>query len=122
MPSILIESGADLLIYGMGEKQVVEIADYLAGGADISTIHYVRGTSSIQFVMICRMLQNSMYHCRHTKAYFKTKNYWQMLINFRSDEQDPFYGKIVVQQSASRYVVQNQTTYPLTEEEMDYYL
>ena len=30
LPSILVESNADLLIYGMGEKQIVEIADYLA--------------------------------------------------------------------------------------------
>ena len=45
LPSILVESNADLLIYGMGEKQIVEIADYLAGGAIIEDIHYVRGTA-----------------------------------------------------------------------------
>lgn len=37
LPSILVESGADLLVYGMGEKQVQEIADYLAGGASDMT-------------------------------------------------------------------------------------
>ena len=45
MPSILESSGADLLVYGMGEKQVVEIADYLAGGASMEDMHYIRGTA-----------------------------------------------------------------------------
>lgn len=45
LPSILVDSRADLLIYGMGEKQIVEIADYLAGGAAVDDIHYVRGTA-----------------------------------------------------------------------------
>ena len=45
MPSILEASGADLLVYGMGEKQVVEIADYLAGGASAEDMHYIRGTA-----------------------------------------------------------------------------
>ena len=41
MPSILEDSGADLLIFGMGERQITEIADYLAGGADIRDIHHI---------------------------------------------------------------------------------
>ena len=45
MPSILEASGADLLVYGMGEKQIMEIADYLAGGASAEDMHYIRGTA-----------------------------------------------------------------------------
>ena len=47
LPSILESSGADLLVYGMGEKQVVEIADYLAGGASIEDMRYIRGTAYV---------------------------------------------------------------------------
>lgn len=40
----LSDSGADLLIYGMGERQIVEIADALAGGLPAEQITYVNGT------------------------------------------------------------------------------
>ncbi len=42
--SILLDSGADLLMYGMGEKAVVEIADALAAGIPVKEITFVRGT------------------------------------------------------------------------------
>ena len=42
--SVLLDSGADLISYGMGEKSIVEIADALASGMDVSDITYVRGT------------------------------------------------------------------------------
>lgn len=117
LPSILIESGVDLLVYGMGEKQIVEIADYLAGGADISTIHYVRGTS-----YICDNLQDISEQYVSLPSYesiLQDKKLLAKAYKLQSNEQDPFYGKIVVQQFANRYVVQNQATYPLTEDEMD---
>ncbi len=42
--SVLLDSKADLLIYGMGERAVVEIADALDSGIDIKDIHWIRGT------------------------------------------------------------------------------
>ena len=44
MPSILLDSGADLLIYGMGETSIVEVAQSLESGIPIGEITYVRGT------------------------------------------------------------------------------
>ena len=43
-PSILIDSGADLLMFGMGEHQTVEIARRLAGGEPVCSLHDIRGT------------------------------------------------------------------------------
>lgn len=43
-PSILLESGADLLIYGMGERQTLEVAEALAAGVSVLDINYVDGT------------------------------------------------------------------------------
>ena len=43
--SILSDAGADLLLYGMGEKQIVEVADALAGGLAASDITYIPGTA-----------------------------------------------------------------------------
>ena len=117
LPSILVDSSADLLVYGMGEKQVVEIADYLASGADISKIHYVRGTAYIS-----DDLQDIVEQYTLLPSYddiLKDKTLLARAYKLQSNEQDPFYGKLVVQQYANRYVVQNQATYPLTEEEMD---
>ena len=42
--SVLLDSGADILSYGMGEKSIVEIADALNAGIKVSDITYVRGT------------------------------------------------------------------------------
>lgn len=43
-PSILFDSGADLLIYGMGEKQTLEVANRLKNGEDIHLMHDINGT------------------------------------------------------------------------------
>jgi uncharacterized radical SAM protein YgiQ len=42
--SILLDSGADILVYGMGEKAIVQIADALSSGLDVSDITFVKGT------------------------------------------------------------------------------
>ncbi|MCL2702468.1 MAG: YgiQ family radical SAM protein [Defluviitaleaceae bacterium] len=42
--SVLLDSGADLLVYGMGERQILMIADALAAGVSVSDINYIEGT------------------------------------------------------------------------------
>lgn len=116
LPSILETSGADLLVYGMGEKQVVEIADYLAGGASMEDMHYIRGTAY------------STEAVPEGEAYVELPG-WQEItadrkefaraFKLQSKEQDPFYGKTVVQKGQQKYIVQNPSIYPLTMEEMD---
>ena len=53
--SILLDSQADLLMYGMGERSIVEIADALNAGMDVKDITYVDGT-----VFKCRELDDSL--------------------------------------------------------------
>ena len=53
--SILLDSQADLLMYGMGEKSIVEIADALNAGMDVKDITYIDGT-----VYKCRELDESL--------------------------------------------------------------
>ena len=116
LPSILETSGADLLVYGMGEKQIVEIADYLAGGARPEDMHYIRGTAYAtselpedeEFVEIPGW--EKITHDRKEFAH---------AFKLQSKEQDPFYGKMVVQKGQQKYIVQNPSIYPLTMEEMD---
>lgn len=118
LPSILEASNADLLVYGMGEQQVAEIADYLAGGAQISDMLYIRGTAyaskkkpdlqADEFVELPSFAEIKNKRELFARAY-----------KLQSQEQDPFYGKYVLQKGVKKYIVQNQPTYPLSQEEMD---
>ena len=116
LPSILLSSGADLLVYGMGEVQVREIADYLSGGAKGEDLHFIRGTA-----FAAKDLSNmGEYVLLPTVQEIKAdKTKFARAFKLQAQEQDPFYGKPVVQQDGNLYVVQNPPPYPLTEEEMD---
>ena len=114
--SILLDSKADLLIYGMGEKPVIEIANLLKYGMNIGNITTTRGTAYLtkdisklnDYVEVSSFEQVSI----DKKAYgesFKLESY----------EQDAISGKIVVQKQGDRYLVQNPPQFALTEEEMD---
>ena len=118
LPSILEASNADLLVYGMGEQQVTEIADYLAGGAQISDMLYIRGTAYASKKK--PDLQEDEFVELPSFAEIKNKReLFARAYKLQSQEQDPFYGKYVLQKGAKKYIVQNPPTYPLSQEEMD---
>lgn len=96
LPSILVESNADLLIYGMGEKQIVEIADYLAGGATIEDIHYVRGTAYLADDL---QALDEFIELPSLEDILKDRKAFAKAYNLQSKELDPFSGKIVVQKN-----------------------
>lgn len=116
LPSVLADSHADLLIYGMGEKQITEAADYLSGGASMQDMHYIRGTAYLTDSLegIDDYVEIPSY-----KACLKNKKLFAKAHYLQSKEQDPFYGKTVVQKNGSKYLVQNPAPYPLTQQEMD---
>ena len=117
LPSVLEDSGADLLVYGMGEQQVVEIAAYLAGGAAAEDMRYIRGTA-----YACEALPQELEEYVELPSFEQIradKKLFAKAYKLQSREQDPFYGKTVVQQGKAKYVVQNPAVYPLSEAEMD---
>ncbi len=116
LPSILESSGADLLVYGMGEKQIVEIADYLSGGADVSDMRYIRGTA-----YACDELPEGEEYVQLPgwKAIRDDKKFFAQAYHLQSQEQDPFYGKPLVQRGQNKFIVQNPPVFPLTQKEMD---
>ena len=116
LPSILESSGADLLVYGMGEKQIVEIADYLAGGANMEDMRYIRGTA-----YACDDLPEGQEYVKLPgwKAIRDDRKFFAQAYHLQSREQDPFYGKPVVQRGQNKFIVQNPPVYPLTQGEMD---
>ena len=115
--SILIDSGADLLLYGMGEKSVVEVADALDSGMDVSDITYVKGT---------------VYKAKDTDSlydYIELPDYdavssdkisYAKSFKIQHENTDAFTAKTLVEKYKNKcFVVQNPPAEPLTTMEMD---
>lgn len=114
--SILIDSSADLLIFGMGEKQIVGVADNLRDGMEARYIRQLPGTcyvvDSLDEVYDYVLLP-SFEEVRDDK-----KKYAEAFKE-QYDQQDPVRGKTLVQRHGIKYVVQNPPELPLTREELD---
>lgn len=115
--SVLLDSQADLLIYGMGEKSVVEVADALDSGLSIHDITFIDGTvfkaKNLEDVYDYQLLP-SFPSLKADKANYARSFYIQYC------NTDPFVGKRLVEPYSQReYVVQNPPQKPLTTEEMD---
>lgn len=114
--SILLDSGADLLIYGMGEKPIVEIAEGLKNGVRAKDINYVRGT--------CYMADNLDYvqdyiELPSYKEVTTDKKKYALSSKIEYQEQDSVRGNILVQKYGNRYMIQNIPQPPLNREELD---
>jgi len=114
--SILDDSGADILMYGMGEHSVVEIARALDRGTDIKDIRNVRGT--------CYMSKD----IEKLKKYIEIPSFnevkedkyaYAVAHKVQHEEQDPIRGKTIVQKHADRYLVQLPPSLPLSQKEFD---
>jgi len=114
--SILIDSRADILIYGMGEKQLKEIAEQLQQSINVSDIRNVQGTC---------YKTNSI---EHLWNYIETPSYanvstdkqaFNQAFKIQYQEQDAIRGKTIAQNHGEYIIVQNAPALPLTTEEMD---
>ena len=115
--SILLDSQADLLSYGMGERSIVEIADALNSGIDIRDITFIDGTvyraESLASVYDEVMLPSYRELTADKKEY--AKSFYTQYCNT-----DAFSGRRLVEPYGEHlYVVQNPAARPLSEEEMD---
>ncbi len=115
--SVLLDAQADLLIYGMGEKAVVEVADALNSGLAIHDLTFIDGTvvkvKSLDSVYDYLLLP-SYPQLLEKKALYANSFYTQF------SNTDPFVAKRLVEPYTEReYVVQNPPQKPLTQDEMD---
>ncbi len=116
--SILLDSGADLLLYGMGELSVVEAADRLKRGIPVSEITDIPGT-------VCRMKDLSLIKGERidlpdyeSLEEDRLKYAESFLIQYRN--MDSHTAKVLTEKyGEKRYIVQNPPSRPLTVEEMD---
>ena len=115
--SLLLDSGADLLLYGMGERSVVETADALASGIDIKDITYIRGsvykTRDLSSIYDYVMLP-SYDEVKEDKETYARSFYTQYT------NTDAIIAKTLVEPYPNGiYVVQNPPAAPLSTQEMD---
>ncbi|NCB94077.1 MAG: YgiQ family radical SAM protein [Clostridia bacterium] len=115
--SILLDSGADMISYGMGERSIVEIADALASGIDIKDLTFIRGTvyrsKTIEHIPEPIMLpafsdiqENKLDYAKSFAVQYKNTDPYQA-------------GTLVEDYQNQGYVVQNPPAYPLSMQEMD---
>ncbi len=114
--SILMDCGADIISYGMGERSIVEIADALASGIAISDITFIPGT---------------VYKTKHPENVYdqillpsydemkEDKRKYAESFQTQYENTDPFNALHLMEGYGSVYVVQNPPSKPLSQEEMD---
>ncbi len=120
-PSILIDSGADLLMYGMGEKHIVEIANRLNAGEDVSNLTDILGTCYA--VKTCNYKPRPVKECPSFEAVSaqtdKGKRDYAKSCRIQQEEHDAVRGGVVIQRHGDKIVVQNPPMPPLSTQEMD---
>ena len=118
--SVLLDSGADLLLYGMGEHSIVEVADALAAGLPIEQITFVNG--SVYRVSGPQALDN-VYDYELLPSWDELaadRITYARSFNIQQQNMDPITGRRLVEPYPNGvYVVQNPPAAPLTTAEMD---
>ncbi len=120
-PSVLIDSTADLLMYGMGEKHIVEIANRLKNGEDIKSLHDILGTCYA--VNVNDYIPESAKECpsfeQVSEPSEKGKRQYAISCRIQQEQHDSVRGKRVIQRHGDLIVIQNPPTPKLTQAEMD---
>lgn len=114
--SILFDSQADLLSFGMGERSMLEIAQRLDAGDNISDIRDIRGTC---YSVDVRETPYYGTECPSFDNVCNSKKEYAVSCRIQQDEQDFFRGKAIKQRHGSKMLVQNQPAIPLSQEELD---
>lgn len=114
--SVLMDCGADLISYGMGEHSIVEIADALNSGLTIRDITFINGTcyrtKRLEDVYDYTLLPSYEEICKDKRAYAES-----FAVQYRNT--DPYTANRLVEPYGTVYVVQNPPAKPLSQQEMD---
>ena len=116
--SILLDSGADLISYGMGEHSIIEIADALNSGLSVQDITFIDGT-----VYKTRKREDiyDAIELPHYETLFADKREYAKSFYTQYCNTDPFVGKRLFETYDEKlFVVQNPPAKPLSQSEMDF--
>ncbi len=115
LPSVLVDCTADLLSYGMGENQTLQIAAALAAGRPVSTITEIPGT--------CYLADAPAEDGAYLPSFeevARDKRRYARAARTELDEQDALRGRRLTQKQGERYLIQNPPMPPLTTAELDH--
>ena len=118
MPSVLFDSKADILVYGMGELQTVEIARRLGEGYPVEALHDIRG--------ICYQINTEDYVPQSAvdlpsfERVRESKRDYAIAARKELDEADAVRGKTLIQRHGKRLLVQNPPMPPLDTKQLDW--
>lgn len=119
--SILADAPADILVFGMGERQVVEIARRLSKGEEISDLSNIAGTVIKAESKKWRTMEHEDYvELPSFDEVSKDKNVYARAFGLHYQEQDPIRGRPLVQQHPKTVIVQNRPAMPLSSQELDH--
>lgn len=116
-PSILEESGADLLLFGMGEHSILEVARGLRDGIPVGELTEIRGSC---YMTAPEHTPFGAAECPSYAQVCESKKAYAKACRIQYDQQDEVYGKRVIQRHGSRMLVQNPPVLSLTTEELDW--
>lgn len=116
MPSIMFDTDADILMFGMSEHQIKELAKGLDRGWPIHKIKNIHGTCYRTKEIPNKLDYEIIPSYEEVKS---NKIKFAQAFNIQSREQNPYIGKAVVQKHNDEYMVQLPPSMPLTQKEMD---
>ena len=111
--SMLVDSCADVLMFGMGERSILKVAKYIDSGRELSEMR-IPGTC-----VMSRELPEGFLEIASMEAVAADKRVYAEAFKAQYDQQDPVQGKPIAQKHGRRYLLQNRPDLPLTRAEMD---
>lgn len=117
MPSVLVDSGADFLMFGMGEVTLAEMLNRFKQGQRLADMHDLRG--------ICYLTEPEntpigAVQCDSYEIVRENKKAYAKSCRRQYDEQDEVYGRTIVQRHGNKMLVQNPPQRSVTQAEFDY--
>ncbi len=116
MPSVLVDTGADLLMYGMGEVTLSEMLNNFKAGMKLSEMHDLRGTC---YLTKPENTPIGAVQCDSFEIVRDNKKAYAKACRKQYDEQDEVYGRIIVQRHGNMMLVQNPPQRSVTQSEFD---
>ncbi len=118
MPSVLFDSRADILVYGMGELQTVEIANRLNDGLPLEALYDIRG---ICYAIPTKdYVPESVVDLPSFERVSESKRDYAIAARKELEEADAIRGRKVIQRHGKYILIQNPPMYPLNTEQLDH--
>ncbi len=115
--SVLLDSGADLLIYGMAEESMIEVADSLNSGLDVKDIIFIRGT--VWKTKDEAYLPSDGIHLPSYDDLLDDKEAYNQSFKIQHQNSDALSAKPLIESYKRHYIVQNPASLPLSQNALD---